>query len=108
MAGTFAGQILGAGLLSGSKNTLYTCPVGARAYVKYMSCFNVSNAQQTVILYLNPGSNSTIFAKAVLNSSESLRSVQDESLVLAPGQTIEGETSNAGFTNYLISGLEET
>jgi len=90
------------GQLPSSKGTLYTS--AGITYVRFIRCHNTSAVNtETVIIYLNRGTGSRI-----IMYSDSLGphyTMGDEPyLTMAAGDTLEGVSTHASNTDYVITG----
>lgn len=97
------------GQVAAAKATIYTCPVGTKAYIKSVVFSNVGVATETVKFYVKrSGSSSRQFARAVLLVQESLHAVdKDSAITLSDGDVLEASTTNATSVDYLVTGAEE-
>lgn len=105
-----AAQIIAEGQVPDSKGTLFTCPTGATAYVKFMPIVNTNAAQQTVVIYVKKsGETSRIIARAVLDQWERFTPWEaGEVVMLTSGDEIEGVTTTAAAVDYVIFGGVES
>ena len=98
------GTGLGSGQLPATKGTLYSTP-GSFVEILSFICFNTAATSETVKIYVNNLGVSRQIAIAVLAQNESLLVVSEgEALQVAPGDYIEGSTTNASSVDYYIGG----
>lgn len=107
---TFTAKILAQGQLPNVKGTLYTVPLTAAGYVKFINAFNPSVGVETVNFYIKAsGGTSRRIGHGILNQDEQLRIIEkDETLNMATGDIIEGDSTTAATVDYTITGVEET
>ena len=104
----FTGKILAQGQLPNAKGTLYTCPVGTSAYVKFINAYNTVGTETVVFYVKQSGGSSRVLGRAILNVNEHIRIIdKDETINLAAGDIIEGQTTTAATVDYTITGVEE-
>lgn len=107
MSGTFTGKSLADGQVASTKGTIYTVPGSTVGYVRSITLFSNHASSQTVNLYVKrSGSTSRQLRRFTLTQYES--GYFDLPLVLAAGDVIEADTTNATSVDYLITGVEET
>lgn len=102
----FAPKVLADGQLPATKGTLYTVPADTSAYLKSIICCNTGVGNNTIILYLKPGSTSRRITRIILATNEQY--FFDESVALETGDLIEGEATNASEVDYIILGVIES
>jgi hypothetical protein len=102
----FANKVLGEGQLPNSIGVLYTA-VAQGALVKFLHLHNTAATGETAVLYLRAASTARIIGRAVLTQDEQADVLdKDAAMSMEPGDTIEGESTNAGAVDYVITGAE--
>jgi hypothetical protein len=106
----FTGSILANGQLPNAKGTLYTVPALTNAFVKFINAYNSGGGTEAVKFYVKKSAGtSRVLAVGTMATKEQLRAIdKDETLNLAAGDVIEGETTTAATVDYLITGVEQT
>ena len=106
-------KILGNGQLPNSKGTLYTVPAScAGARVSLVTSYNTNTTAETVNYYVKvSGGTSRQFERASLATLTSLFTIGGLSdntgtLMLSPGDIVEGDTTTASKVDYAIHGEE--
>jgi hypothetical protein len=104
---TFAPKVLADGQLGAVKGTLYTSPAApvTKTYTKQLRLFS-NGAAQTCIIFINATGTSRRYYQVVLDTNESA-DVFEEPLQLEAGDTIEGQATNAGTVDFVITGVQE-
>lgn len=97
--------VLAEGQLSNSKTTLYTVPASTQIAIQAASFCNTGAGNNTVIIYLKPGSTSRRISRVVLATNEQL--IVSE-FTLEAGDIIEGQATNASEVDYVITGAKAT
>lgn len=97
-------KVLAEGQLPNTKTTLYTVPASTQAAIQSASFCNTGAGNNTVIIYLKPGSTSRRVARVVLATNEQL--IISE-FTLEAGDLIEGEATNAAEVDYVITGAQQ-
>lgn len=107
----FEGKILATGQLPNAKGTLYTVPAATSAYIKFINAHSIVGAGSEIIQFFikKSGGTSRLLANATLLAKEQIRVIdKDETLNLATGDIIEGNTTTAATVDYIITGVEES
>lgn len=99
-------HVLADGQLANSKATIYTVPTGSRAVITFFSIFNTGGATETVAIYLKPSGTSRRIGGYSLTTITGARVISvGETICLEAGDVIEGSSTNATVTDYVISGF---
>ncbi len=99
-------KVLADGQLPSSKGTIYTVPASTSAYVRCVRMHNTNTTDETINVYLKPGSTSRQVGRWTLATRETLE--VDLALTLEAGDLIEADTTTASKVDYVITGAEET
>ena len=100
------GASLADGTLATSKTTIYTVPADAVVWPRFLSIFNTSAIEQTILIYLKrSGSSSRTLRRYVRAQFENaLVFDKDDNLALSPGDVIEAETTTVSVVEFVLSG----
>ena len=104
---------LGEGQLPNSKGTLYTVPASTHAMVVSIILTNTNSSSETVsIYYKKSGSSSRELLDGLVipakGSSLGNTFILDAKITMEPGDILEGVSTTASKTTYVISGWEES
>ena len=106
-------KVLANGVLANTKGTIYTVPTGRIAYVKFLRITNTNaGSVQTGKIFVNLTSTSREIGNFVLAALETADILDNSSLTLEEGDTIEGWATDASISpsynvDYVITGAEQ-
>lgn len=101
---TYSYKVLAEGQLASSKTTIYTVPAATETAVQSASFCNTGAGDNTVIVYLKPGSTSRRIARVTLATNEQLI-ISD--FTLEAGDLIEAQATNANEVDYIVTGATQ-
>ena len=105
----FTPKALANGQVAASATAIFTATAAEGTYVKFLSLFNTSMDQQTVIIYVNHSGTDRIFRQFVLEENESADVLTgSESIILESGDIIKAESTDASVVDYIMTGVEQT
>ena len=95
---------LGMGTLGTTEGTLYTSPAGTHAAVKGITITNKTAVDETFTIKF--AGQEAVYQHTIL--ANDVITIPFWEQILEPGETLQGQASEASAINYIVSGKERT